>query len=97
MKSRLATRSLMHPTYLGVAVRGRGGCPGHVYLAGLVGVSNAAGRGETLVAVLEFAQKWTATIDWSTFEAADATLRALDAYTDPGVAETLGLRLRLPA
>ena len=67
------------------------------YLAGLVGVSNAAGRGETLVAVLAFAQKWTATIDWSSFEAADAALRALDAYTDPGVAETLGLRLRLPA
>jgi hypothetical protein len=66
------------------------------YLAGLAGVSNGNGRGESLVAVLRFAQKWTAAIDWMTFEATDEQLRRLDAYMDPGLAEAAGIRLRLP-
>jgi hypothetical protein len=66
------------------------------YLAGLVGVSNAAGRGETLVAVLDFAQRWTAAIDWSDFTRADAMLRSVDAYLDAGIADSSGIRLRLP-
>jgi hypothetical protein len=66
------------------------------YLAGLAGVSNGNGRGESLIAVLRFAQKWTAAIDWTTFEATDEQLRRLDVYMDPGVAEASGIRLRLP-
>ncbi|MGH7861520.1 MAG: Fic family protein [Candidatus Dormibacteraceae bacterium] len=66
------------------------------YLAGLAGVSNGSGRGETLIAVLRFAQKWTGAIDWTTFEAADEQLRRLDAYMDPGLADASGIRLRLP-
>ncbi len=66
------------------------------YLAGLAGVSGGAGRGETLVSVLDFAQKWTAALDWSSFEGADRELRSVDAYLDAGVAESSGLRLRLP-
>ncbi len=66
------------------------------YVVGLAGGSNRAGRGETLVSVLDFAQRWTATIDWTTFETADQSLREVDAYTDPGVAEASGIRLRLP-
>ncbi len=66
------------------------------YLVGLAGVSNRAGRGETLISVLDFAQRWTAAVDWTTFEAADEVLRSVDAYTDPGIAEASGLRLRLP-
>jgi hypothetical protein len=66
------------------------------YLAGLAGVSNRAGRGETLVSVLSFAQRWTAAVDWSSFDVSDATLRQLNVYMDPGLAETAGLRLRLP-
>lgn len=33
------------------------------YLAGLNGVSNSAGQGQTLIAVLDFAQRWTASVD----------------------------------
>jgi Fic family protein len=66
------------------------------YLAGLAGVSNGNGRGESLIAVLRFAQKWTAPIDWTTFEATDEQLRLLDAYMDPGLADASGIRLRLP-
>jgi Fic/DOC family len=66
------------------------------YLAGLVGVSNAAGRGETPVSVLDFAQRWTAAVDWSDFARADEVLRSVDAYTDAGLADASGVRLRLP-
>lgn len=66
------------------------------YLAGLVGVSNGAGRGQTLLSVLDFAQRWTAAIDWTSYEAAHADLTGVSAYTDSGVAEASGLRLRLP-
>lgn len=66
------------------------------YLAGLAGVSNGAGRGESLVAVLDFAQRWTAANDWSDFNRADEVLRSVDAYTDAGLAESAGIRLRMP-
>jgi Fic/DOC family len=66
------------------------------YLAGLAGVSNRAGRGETLVSVLSFAQRWTAAVDWTDFTRADETLRSVDAYMDPGLADASGIRLRLP-
>lgn len=66
------------------------------YLAGLAGVSNGNGSGETLIAVLRFAQKWTSSVDWSTYDTADEELRRSNAYMDPGVAETTGIRLRLP-
>ncbi len=69
---------------------------GNNYLAGLAGVSNGNGRGESLIAVLRFAQRWTGAIDWTTFEAADEEMRKLDAYMDPGLAEASGIRLRLP-
>ncbi len=67
------------------------------YLAGLVGVSNGAGHGQTLLSVLDFAQRWTATIDWASYETAHDDLTSVSAYTDSGVAEASGLRLRLPA
>jgi hypothetical protein len=66
------------------------------YLAGLNGVSNGAGHGETLLSVLDFAQKWTATVDWSSFDAANAELHVQSAYMDAGLAEHNGIRLRLP-
>jgi Fic/DOC family len=66
------------------------------YLAGLSGVSNGAGRGETLVAVLAFAQRWTASVDWSDWGLTDAQMRDSNAYVDPGLAEHSGQPLRLP-
>jgi hypothetical protein len=65
------------------------------YLAGLVGVSNGAGDGQTRYSVLDFAQRWTATVDWHTYQAADADLRSRNAYMDSAVAEASGVRLRL--
>jgi len=59
-------------------------------------VSNAAGRGEALVAVLDFAQRWTAAMDWSDFTRADEILRSVHAYMDAGIADASGIRLRLP-
>lgn len=66
------------------------------YLAGLSGVSNRAGQGQTLIAVLDYAQRWTASVDWSTYERAHEQLTHANAYVDPGVAERSGRRLRMP-
>ena len=66
------------------------------YLAALGGVSNRAGQGQSLIAVLEFAQRWTQTVDWSTFEAARQVLEHCNAFMDAGRAEADGLRLTLP-
>ena len=65
------------------------------YLRGLRGVSNGNGRGQTLLAVLDFAQRWTATVDWSTFDAADAIMRQTSAYEDPSVVGE-DVRLSMP-
>ena len=72
-------------------------CYRNDYLAGLSGVSNRAGQGRTLVAVLDYAQRWTASLDWSTYERAHEQLTHANAYVDPGVAERSGRRLRMPA
>lgn len=61
-----------------------------------MGLSNQAGTGESLTAVLQFTQRWTAAINWSTFEAANADLTASNAYLDPGIADNTGQRLQLP-
>lgn len=66
------------------------------YLAGLSAFSNSAGRGESLIAVLEYAHRWTSTIDWSTFERADELLNKSNAYLDSGVADSTGRRLAFP-
>lgn len=67
------------------------------YLAALSGLSNQAGAGESLIAVLQFAQRWTSRIDWSSFEQANEMLTATSAFVDPGVADRTGQRLMLPA
>ena len=67
------------------------------YLSGLGAVSNGSGRGETLVSVLRFAQKWASRIDWSTFEVADEQMHRTNAYLDAGRAELEGMPLRLPS
>jgi fido (protein-threonine AMPylation protein) len=66
------------------------------YLAALSGLSNQAGAGESLIAVLRFAQRWTARIDWSGFEQANEQLTATNAFIDPGLADRTGQRLMLP-
>ncbi|MGW3157037.1 Fic family protein [Streptomyces sp. NPDC001089] len=66
------------------------------YLAGLTAVSNQAGCGEAPLSVLRFAQRWVAAVDWSGFKTADTGIRAANGYTDPGLAESTGQRLRIP-
>lgn len=66
------------------------------YLAGLSAFSNNAGRGESLIAVLEYAHRWVSMIDWSTFDRADQLLTTSNAYLDSGIAESNGRQLILP-
>ena len=66
------------------------------YLAAFSGFSNRAGHGEQLIAVLEFAQRWSAAVDWSSYPIAHEVLTACNAYVDPNRAENLSLRLVMP-
>lgn len=66
------------------------------YLAGLGALSNGTGKGEPLVAVLEYAQRWTQAIDWSDYDAANRILTECYAFDDPVQAEASGRRLRMP-
>lgn len=65
------------------------------YLAALSGTSRGAGQGESLVSTLSFAQKWTAAVDWSTYETAKADIESSNGFLDARSAESAGLRLRL--
>lgn len=67
------------------------------YLAALTAASNGAGSGEPLRTMLDFAHKWTAAVDWSSYDHAHADVLSSNAYEDPGAAERTGLRLRLPS
>lgn len=67
------------------------------YLSALTGFSNGTGAGQSLIAVLEFAQLWTSAVDWSSFEGANQILTECNAYLDSGVADRAGKRLILPS
>lgn len=66
------------------------------YLAALSAISTGNGDGQSLHAVLDFAQRWVAGVDWRSFEAAHADAERTHAYLPPGQAELTGRRLRLP-
>lgn len=66
------------------------------YLAALSGMSGGAGKGQALVAVLEYAQRWVAAVDWREYQGSLDTLTACNAFIDPGVAEVNGQRLVMP-
>lgn len=66
------------------------------YLAALSGLSNGAGRGESLIAVLGFAQRWSAKVDWTSYDGANSILLTANAYLDSGIAEASGQRLTFP-
>jgi hypothetical protein len=65
------------------------------YLSALKALSQS-GRAEPLIHMLDFAQKWTAAIDWRTVEETRRELDACNAFVDPAVADEEGKRLRLP-
>ena len=65
------------------------------YLSGLRAMT-ANARPDALIAVLSFAQRWTARIDWSSVAAARVDLERTNALLDPAIAEREGLRLLMP-
>jgi hypothetical protein len=65
------------------------------YLAGLRAATHTAGDAN-LIAVLSFARRWTARVDWSTRAAAEADLVRSHALRDAREADDAGLRLTLP-
>jgi fido (protein-threonine AMPylation protein) len=54
-------------------------------------------RTDALVSTLDFAQRYTAAIDFSDFDQARDTLRRTNAFADPAEADHAGVRLVLPA
>jgi len=65
------------------------------YLSALKALSQN-GRAEPLIRMLDYAQKWTAAVDWRTLEETRRELDACNAFIDPNVADQEGKRLRMP-
>ncbi len=65
------------------------------YLAALRALSRT-GRAEPLIRVLDYAQRWTIAIDWSSLEVAGRELEGCNAFLDSDEAEAEGKRLRMP-
>ena len=65
------------------------------YLSALKALSQT-GRPEPLIRMLDYAQKWTASVDWRSVEETRRQLDACNAFLDPDVAEEEGQRLRMP-
>jgi hypothetical protein len=66
------------------------------YLGGLRALSRG-GDPRPLIRVLDFAQQYSAAIDWSDLDLARRMLDASNAFVPPDEAEQTGQRLRLPA
>ncbi len=66
------------------------------YLSALKAISNRTSA-SPLVRVLDYAQRFAQSIDWSSFERAEAELRTTHAFMDSAEADERGLRLRLPS
>jgi len=54
------------------------------------------GRADPLIRALDFAQRYTAAIDFTDFDQACAVLEQTNAFTDPVEADAAGIRLTLP-
>ncbi len=65
------------------------------YLVALKTMSQSA-RPMPLVRTLDFAQKYTSTIDWSSYEKSQLLLEETHAFLDSNVADLEGIRLILP-
>jgi Fic family protein len=65
------------------------------YLMGLRALT-VNSRADALIRTLDFAQRYTAAIDFSTFEGAREMLEATNAFHDPVEADAAGIRLVLP-
>jgi len=65
------------------------------YLAALKALTNNR-HSVPLIRTLDFAQKFTHSIDWSDYDRSREQLEACNAFLDPGEADREGIRLRLP-
>ena len=65
------------------------------YLTALKALS-ANRRSEPLIRMLDYAQRWTAAVNWRSVRETERDLRSLDAFLDPLLAEQEGQRLRMP-
>ncbi len=65
------------------------------YLSALKALSQS-GRPQPLIRMLDYAQRWTAAIDWRSVEETRRELDDCHAFLDPLVAEQEGKRLRMP-
>lgn len=66
------------------------------YLSALKAISNRTSA-EPLIRMLDYAQRFTLSIDWTAFDGAEAELKAANAFIDSAEAEERGIRLRLPS
>ena len=65
------------------------------YLAALRALTRT-GRPDPLIGVLDYAQRWTLAVDWTTIPETQRELEACNAFLDSDEAEAEGLRLRMP-
>ena len=65
------------------------------YLAALRALSRT-GRAEPLIQALDYAQRWTIAVDWTSIPETQRQLDACHAFLDPDEADAEGKRLRMP-
>jgi hypothetical protein len=65
------------------------------YISALKALSQT-GRSSPIIQVLDFAQKYTASIPWEIFDTARTELQSTNAFLDSNEAEDRGIRLILP-
>ena len=65
------------------------------YLAALRALSRMR-RPEPLIQALDYAQRWTIAVQWTSIPETQRQLDAYNAFLDPAEAEAEGKRLRLP-
>lgn len=65
------------------------------YLITLKAISNRTSA-EALIRTLDFAQRFSLAIDWTSFARAEADLKSVNAFMDSAEADQRGLRFRLP-
>ena len=65
------------------------------YLSAVKALSQV-GRPQPLIRMLDYAQRWTAAVDWRSVEETRRELDDCNAFLDPIVAEEEGKRLRMP-
>lgn len=65
------------------------------YLSALKAASNRSSS-QALIRVLDFAQRFSVAVDWTSFARAEEDLNSVHAFMDSNEADDRGLRLRLP-